>query len=84
MVMRFIWNLKKKMEIRIDRADLGEISLAVAHPLVLCDGCDLMPIRGPRFSCRVCEEFNLCQQCFNSTSTGHRHPFNRIGHPGNV
>lgn len=62
--------------------DLGEISLAVAHPLVLCDGCDLMPIRGPRFSCRVCEEFNLCQQCFNSTSTGHRHPFNRIGHPG--
>lgn len=83
MVMRFILNLKK-MEIRIDRADLGEISLAVAHPLVLCDGCDLMPIRGPRFSCRVCEEFNLCQQCFNSTSTGHRHPFNRIGHPGNV
>ena len=68
----------------IGKSDLGETTLAIAHPLVLCDSCDLMPIRGPRFTCRVCEEFNLCQQCFNSTSTGHCHPFNRIGHPGNV
>jgi hypothetical protein len=84
LIIRFSIHFCTELNSKIlaDQSDLGETSLAVAHPLVLCDGCDLMPIRGPRFTCRVCEEFNLCQQCFNSTSIGHRHPFNRIGHPG--
>ena len=55
---------------------------AVLPTGVSCEHGDLQPIRGPRLKCRVCDDFNLCQQCFNSTSTGHRHPFSRITYPG--
>ncbi len=62
--------------------DLGESVAAAIHPGVSCKHCDLQPIRGPRLKCRVCDDFNLYQQCLNSTSSGHPHPFSRITCPG--
>ena len=61
---------------------MGEAIAVATHPGITCEHCDLEPIRGPRLKCRVCDDFNLCQQCFNSTLTGHRHPFSRISQPG--
>ncbi|KAG5897066.1 hypothetical protein JTB14_025882 [Gonioctena quinquepunctata] len=51
------------------------------HEGVSCNGCSMMPIRGPRFKCKTCENFDLCDNCFY-TKRNHRHSFVRIHEPG--
>lgn len=35
----------------------------VVHHGIECDGCGVSPIRGPRFKCQVCPDYDLCQAC---------------------
>ncbi|GAB6021505.1 E3 ubiquitin-protein ligase herc2 [Chamberlinius hualienensis] len=61
---------------------LSEMELVPStHPNVTCDGCKAYPVCGPRYKCRVCEDFDFCETCFHS-KTDHRHAFNRIQEPG--
>lgn len=53
------------------------------HHAVSCNSCHLSPISGPRFKCKACENFNLCENCFY-TKRSHRHGFNRIAEPGSA
>merc|ERR1719198_246848 len=34
------------------------------HPGVQCDGCGMLPLRGPRFKSTKLHDFDLCQRCF--------------------
>jgi len=43
----------------------------VVHPGVKCDGCQQFPIRGIRFNCRVCADFDFCNSCNLSKFHGH-------------
>lgn len=40
----------------------GQGAEDVFHPGVTCDGCD-MGIRGPRFKCVICPDYDLCKKC---------------------
>ncbi|KAJ8962033.1 hypothetical protein NQ314_005815 [Rhamnusium bicolor] len=51
------------------------------HEGVTCNGCCVTPIRGPRFKCKTCDNFDLCDNCFY-TRRNHRHSFVRIHEPG--
>ncbi|KAL8607282.1 hypothetical protein ACOMHN_047613 [Nucella lapillus] len=51
------------------------------HPHVTCDACNMNPITGPRYKCRLCEDYDICDNCFH-TIKSHRHPFNRYTEPG--
>ncbi|XP_050303138.1 E3 ubiquitin-protein ligase HERC2 [Anthonomus grandis grandis] len=51
------------------------------HEGVACNSCCVQPIRGPRFKCKVCEGYDLCDNCFY-TKRNHRHGFVRIQEPG--
>lgn len=53
------------------------------HHSVSCNSCHLLPISGPRFKCKYCENYNLCENCFY-TKRCHRHGFNRIVEPGSA
>lgn len=53
------------------------------HHTVTCNSCHLSPISGPRFKCKVCENYNLCENCFY-TKRSHRHSFLRITEPGSA
>jgi Zinc finger, ZZ type len=52
-----------------------------------CDSCDAFPIEGIRYKCLDCEDFDLCEICFNDgsspPSTGHdeTHKYVRIIEP---
>ena len=52
------------------------------HENVRCDECALSPIRGARWKCRVCPDYDLCDVCYSRFhATGHshihEHEFNR-------
>ncbi|CAG9815802.1 unnamed protein product [Phaedon cochleariae] len=51
------------------------------HEDTTCMSCSLAPIKGPRFKCKTCERYDLCENCFY-TKRNHRHSFVRIHEPG--
>lgn len=47
----------------------------VIHNNVRCDGCHQNPIRGKRYKCRVCPDFDYCEACYKSLAKQHNHSF---------
>ena len=37
-----------------------------------CDNCNIEPIIGSRYHCKLCEDFDLCEKCYETQ--GHDHP----------
>ena len=53
------------------------INFTVYHRGVMCDGCDMNPLRGPRYKCDRCDDYDLCQGCLNAgTHQHHSFSFN--------
>mmetsp|Transcript_65238 Transcript_65238/g.201987 ORF Transcript_65238/g.201987 Transcript_65238/m.201987 type:complete len:649 (+) Transcript_65238:51-1997(+) len=40
-------------------------SLPGLHPLFFCDACGTRELRGSRFNCLVCSDFDLCSACYH-------------------
>ncbi|XP_023218340.1 E3 ubiquitin-protein ligase HERC2-like isoform X1 [Centruroides sculpturatus] len=53
------------------------------HERVTCDGCKMTPLNGSRYKCRVCHNFDFCENCFK-VKHNHKHPFNCISDPGAI
>ncbi len=51
----------------------------IFHPGVVCDGCD-SPIRGPRFKCIECPDYDLCKRC-ESKGLHEEHQFVKFRKP---
>lgn len=41
------------------------------HSTITCDGCGMFPIRGLRFKCNDCCDFDLCGECFAAKEAIH-------------
>lgn len=63
---------------------LSEMELVPSsHDGITCGGCTINPIKGTRFKCKVCENFDYCENCFY-TKKGHIHAFSRISEVGTL
>ena len=51
------------------------------HYCVRCDGCNCFPIRGIRYKCAVCNNFDYCEDCEEKFCEVHQHPFIKINKP---
>ncbi|XP_071147662.1 uncharacterized protein [Mytilus edulis] len=51
---------------------------AVKHIYVQCDGCDEYPIRGIRWKCLTCANYDLCTDCYMSDEHDLSHIFKRM------
>jgi len=51
------------------------------HYGIKCNGCGIYPIKGLRFKCTVCPDFNYCYNC--EENEDHEHPFYKIRFPLN-
>ena len=58
-----------------------EESDVISHENVMCDICKMIPIKGNRYKCQTCFNFDLCEQCYEKTKTCHCHEFTKIEKP---
>lgn len=48
------------------------------HTGVVCDQCRMNPVKGKRFKCLNCKDFDYCERCYYANKKSHLHPFNQI------
>ena len=41
------------------------------HDQISCDGCSQVPLKGIRYKCKTCEDYDLCSECRNRVPHGH-------------
>ena len=41
----------------------------------ICDGCGMAPIKGVRYHCQDCEDFDFCEKCHLEKKDSHNHKF---------
>ena len=51
--------------------ELTSEDLNESHIAIVCDGCEMRPIQGPRFHCLSCSNLDLCLNCFQTTPHSH-------------
>ena len=51
------------------------------HNGVRCDGCNVYPIKGIRYKCIVCDNFDFCEKCEADKGMEHGHPLLKINDP---
>jgi len=53
-----------QLEVDMKAPSIEETKIsAPIHDRVACDGCEQQPIRGLRFICTSCKDYNLCSSC---------------------
>lgn len=50
----------------------------IVHSSVRCDGCDMSPLRGYRFKCFSCPNYDLCSECYTGEKHDMDHEFIRL------
>uniref|UniRef100_K3WUM1 ZZ-type domain-containing protein n=1 Tax=Globisporangium ultimum (strain ATCC 200006 / CBS 805.95 / DAOM BR144) TaxID=431595 RepID=K3WUM1_GLOUD len=51
---------------------------SIIHRSVRCDGCDQSPLRGFRFKCFTCPNYDLCITCYMGQKHSLDHEFVRL------
>ncbi|KAL6055222.1 Next to BRCA1 gene 1 protein [Balamuthia mandrillaris] len=57
------------------------MSSSVQHIGITCDNCGQCPIRGNRFKCGNCDDFDLCEACEANHNHRGDHLFIKIRRP---
>lgn len=57
---------------------IEEWNICNAIHFVKCDKCRTINIKGIRYKCAICENYNLCQNCEEVWSSTHGHPFYKL------
>ena len=55
-----------------------EIKTLPVHINYRCDGCQETPIIGIRYHCKVCDNFDYCENCMIKEQYNHKHEFEKI------
>ncbi|GMF37079.1 unnamed protein product [Phytophthora fragariaefolia] len=59
-------------------AECTAAQATMKHPSVRCDGCNQSPLRGFRFKCFTCPNYDLCTTCYMNQTHNLEHPFVRL------
>ena len=41
----------------------------------------MTPLRGNRYKCKICKDFDFCEECYKNKKESHGHDFHVIAHP---
>lgn len=59
-------------------AESETASASMIHRSVRCDGCEMSPLRGYRFKCFTCPNYDLCAECYTGEKHNLDHEFIRL------
>ncbi|KAG6623587.1 putative Hect-domain containing peotein [Phytophthora cinnamomi] len=59
-------------------AECTAAQATMKHPSVRCDGCNQSPLRGFRFKCFTCPNYDLCTTCYMNQTHNLEHLFVRL------
>ena len=71
-------------EIILRASKKEEIKKDAIHFHYSCDGCKMKPIRGNRYKCKGCPDFDFCENCYQTKKESHGHEFIKIEKPSNT
>merc|ERR1739845_44093 len=54
---------KKVAEKKEEKKEVQKEQTKAIHPDVICDGCNMAPIKGHRFKCITKHDYDLCENC---------------------
>ena len=79
-------NPEKKLNISSDDIILKSTKKEVTnkkaiHFRVTCDGCKVHPIKGNRYKCKTCPNYDYCEACYEKLKESHGHEFRLIEKP---
>ena len=60
---QFLEQYKVEGEAALLRATTPAQTNNAVHLNIVCDGCEMVNIRGSRFKCLVCDDYDLCEKC---------------------
>jgi len=72
--------LHQKEEVKPEANNTEKSDVAV-HKCVSCDGCGASPIKGIRYKCIACPNFDFCEKCHAQGSHNKDHSFTKIEKP---
>ena len=64
------------MRNRLGHKNIKYCQRGIVHSNVLCDGWGMLPLKGWRYKCSICDDYNLCENC--GEKTGNNHLFLKI------
>jgi len=71
-----VWGMKQEESVN----EAGE----AVHHGVVCDGCGMKPIVGPRYKCTVWHDYDLCSACETTGMHPVQHPLLKMRRPQSV
>ena len=79
-------NINQNSMMNLHPKDNNEINLSfvkTVHLGIKCNRCGMLPIKGDRYKCHICKDYNLCQDCeqLNSETCEHPHDFIKMRNP---
>ncbi|XP_052131262.1 uncharacterized protein LOC113214724 isoform X3 [Frankliniella occidentalis] len=63
---------------RLDLRIFDNATVGVEHNSVTCDACKEHPVKGFRWKCKVCADYDLCTKCYMSDKHDTSHQFYRM------
>jgi hypothetical protein len=71
----------EKFRAKIPQFGQNLLSFETIHPNVTCDNCNRGPIKGSRYKCNDCKEYDLCGDCHVHNKHDPSHTFSEIKAP---
>ena len=72
---------EKKDEKKEEKNKSNKDTIKYIHHGIKCNICGSKEIKGIRYLCGVCSNFNLCQECEQNYGKMHNHPLLKIKNP---
>ena len=79
-------NINQNSMMNLHPKDNNEINLSFVKTIhfgIKCNICGMLPIKGDRYKCHICKDYNLCQDCeqLNFEIEKHPHDFIKMRNP---
>ena len=68
-------NFEKNIKLKSKPKEQNEIEIHLGY---ICDGCNMAPIKGTRYHCEQCPDYDLCEKCYKEKKINHGHSFQPI------